>query len=209
MRRLRLSDCAKNTRPFSRRFFEQPTAEIARALLGAELIHVTRDGEAAGRIVECEAYLSDCDPACHAARGQTPRNAPMFGPPGHSYVYFIYGMYYCFNVVTARKGTGEAVLIRALEPLRGIDLMCRRRKTSTVTNLCSGPGKLTVALGISKEQNQLDLSKEPLRLLQTRQILKPEERIGVSGRIGISAAKELPLRFYIEGNPHVSKYSGK
>jgi DNA-3-methyladenine glycosylase len=180
---------------------------VARALLGCVLLHDSPEGRAAGRIVETEAYLRD-DPACHAARGRTPRNAPMFGPPGRSYIYLIYGMYRCFNVVTAREGVGEAVLIRALEPLEGLDLMARRRGTVVERNFCSGPGKLVIALGLDASHNDLDLRKGPVRILPARAFL-PESPgkgiIRVTQRIGITKGADLPLRFHLDGNAHVSR----
>ena len=180
----------------------------AQALLGAVLWHKTEDGITAGRIVETEAYLFG-DPACHASRGMTPRNAVMFGPPGRAYVYFIYGMHLCFNVVTRPKGMGEAVLIRALEPLEGVDLMRRRRKTTDERHLCNGPSKLVMALGIRRDQNGEGLQRGNLRLLTAESYPGENARnppaIKASPRIGISAAKEWPLRFYFENNPFVSK----
>ncbi len=178
--------------------FHLPTIEVARKLLGSLLVHETAEGRTAGRIVETEAYLAE-DPACHASRGKTKRNAMMFGPPGYAYIYFIYGMYHCFNVVTGREGVGEAVLIRALEPVEGVELMRKRRKRDD--QLCNGPGKLVIAMGIERGQNGHFLSQAPLYLESDQR----PKRIVVTTRIGIKEAAELPLRFYIDGNEHVSK----
>ena len=180
-------------------FFSQPTRELAKALLGKHLVF----GNLCGKIVETEAYLYRNDPGCHAAKGLTPRNAPMFGPAGRTYVYFIYGMYYCLNVVSGKPGEGEAVLIRALEPVEGIEIMKERRKTAKIENLCSGPGKLTLAFGITKEHNNLCLLSSELQIHKSRE--KPE--IQTSTRIGLSAGQDLELRFFIAGNRFVSKKS--
>ena len=178
-------------------FFNQPTVELAKALLGKYLVY----GNLRGKIVETEAYLYHNDPGCHAARGMTARNAPMFGPAGKSYVYIIYGMYYCLNVVSGKIGEGEAVLIRALEPVQGIEVMEERRKTNKLVNLCSGPGKLTQAFGITKKHNNFCLLSGELQIHNSRE--KPE--ILTSTRIGLSAGKDLELRYFIAGNRFVSK----
>jgi len=178
------------------KFFSQPTIDLAKALLGKYLVY----GDLKGKIVETEAYLYRDDPGCHASRGLTPRNAPMFEPAGHTYVYFIYGMYHCLNIVSGKTGEGEAVLIRALEPIDGIELMMKRRKTRIIENLCNGPGKLTQAFGITKKNNNKDLFSGDLRILNSRE--KPE--IQSSKRIGLSAGKDLELRFFIRGNRFVS-----
>lgn len=185
-------------------FCSGSTVEIARGLLGKTLCHETAEGVAAGRIVEVEAYLSVEDPACHASKGKTARNATMFGPAGTAYVYLIYGVHYCFNVVTGRVGVGEAVLIRALEPLYGLELMGKRRKTDKKQALASGPGKLCQALAIGLGQNGLRLWHSPLYLAE-----HPEEqtveKIVSRPRIGLSVATELLLRFYLDGNPYISR----
>ncbi len=188
-------------RPLPAKFYARDTITVARELLGTLLIHDTPEGRTAGRIVETEAYLRD-DPACHAARGMTPRNTIMFGPSGRAYVYLIYGMYWCFNVVTASKGVGEAVLIRALEPLEGAELMSRRRGRAEPKSWCSGPGKLALALNIGKAQNGVSLLRGPLRILPGGPV---PERVHVTTRIGIQAGAELPLRFYLEGSLCVSR----
>ena len=183
--------------PLGKKFFSQPTVDLAQALLGKYLSF----GALKGVIVETEAYLYRDDPGCHASRGPTARNAPMFGPAGYTYVYLIYGMYHCLNIVSGRQGEGEAVLIRALEPVQGIEIMQKRRKTKKTENLCNGPGKLTQAFGITKRHNNLSLLAGPLRIYDSRK--KPE--IAISTRIGLSAGKELELRFFIKGNRFVSK----
>jgi len=180
-----------------KKFYNQHTVELAKALLGKYFVF----GKLKGIIVETEAYLYKDDPGCHASRGLTPRNAPMFGPAGHIYVYLIYGMYHCLNIVSGKTGEGEAVLIRALEPVEGIPLMQKRRKTTKLENLCSGPGKLTQAFGITKKHNNLSVLDGPIQIYNSR--LKPE--ITASTRIGLSAGKELELRFFIAGNKFVSK----
>ena len=175
-------------------FFNRRTEDIAQDLLGRYLVHITPEGRTVGRIIETEAYLAN-DPACHASRGMTPRTRPMFGPPGHAYIYFIYGMYYCFNVVTAPEGVGEAVLIRAIEPIEGLDLMRQRRPKATDKNLCNGPGKLVLAMGIQPEQNESYLLKGNLRLETGEKI--HSHKIKCTPRIGISQATDLLLRYII------------
>ena len=206
-------------KPLPPSFYSRPTIDLARALLGTVLAHDGPDGFAAGRIVETEAYLYD-DPACHAARGPTPRNQAMFGPAGRSYTYLIYGMYHCFNVVSAPTGMGEAVLIRALEPLAGLSLMAARRGTDKPKALCSGPGKLVIALGIATIPNGTDLRTGSLRILPPESFPSigtgagkaenakggpPQGNIKVTTRIGITQAAHLPLRFYLDGNPWISR----
>ncbi len=190
--------------------FQKPTLQAAKDLLGMYLAHYSSEGLTIGRIVETEAYLHD-DPACHASRGITPRNIAMFGPPGHAYIYFIYGMYHCFNVVTAPEGKGEAVLIRALEPIAGIELMKKRRKKNLKRNLslhelCNGPGKLVIAMGIHAKQNHHNLLSSELRLLPRDYFEKPKKfSIVKTKRIGIQKGAELPYRFYLKDNLFVSK----
>ncbi|PKM81377.1 MAG: 3-methyladenine DNA glycosylase [Firmicutes bacterium HGW-Firmicutes-13] len=186
----------------SKDFFLNDTVKVAQNLIGKYLKHSLPEGEVMGRIVETEAYLSRDDPACHAFRGKTRRNEAMFGSPGTSYVYLIYGMYYCFNVVTQKEGVGEAVLIRALEPLKGIDYMRYRRGTSKQYDITNGPGKLCQAMGINKEHNGKSLNQGNLIILDSKE--KPP--IEKSPRIGINVAAEKLLRFYIPGNPYVSDF---
>jgi len=185
--------------PLGKKFFNQPTVILAKALLGKYLVfHKMK-----GIIVETEAYLFKDDPGCHASRGITARNAPMFEEAGRAYVYLIYGMYHCLNIVSGKKGEGEAVLIRALEPVSGIESMQKRRKTKKPENLCNGPGKLTQALGITRKQNNQSLLSGDFRIFDSK--IKP--KITTTTRIGLSLGKELPLRFYITGNKYVSTYS--
>ncbi|MBP6964705.1 MAG: DNA-3-methyladenine glycosylase [Armatimonadetes bacterium] len=191
------ADC----QPLPREFYLRDTIEAARAILGKVLVRRTPEEIIAGRIVEAEAYTSD-DPSCHACRGMTKRNAQMFGPPGHAYVYFTYGMYHCFNAVTAPEGVGEAVLIRAAEPLEGLELMEKNRGTDVLTNLASGPGKLCMAFGLDRLQNGLDLTGSDLTIVDDGFV--PGE-IVTTTRIGIREAADYPWRFYLAGNAHVSK----
>ena len=190
-----------NAHPLPREFYLQPTVEAARSLLGKVLVHRTEEGVIAGRIVETEAYLSD-DPACHASRGMTRRNAAMFGEPGHAYVYFTYGVHFCLNAVTAPNGVGEAVLIRAVEPLEGMDIMKRNRATDALLNLASGPGKLCRAFGLDLRHNGLDLADSELLIADDGFI--PGEVVAAT-RIGIRLAADKPWRFYLAGNPFVSR----
>jgi len=183
-----------------RSFYDRPVKEVARSLLGKVLVH----GEAAGIIVETEAYLGGDDLASHSARGLTPRTKVIFGPPGHAYVYFIYGMYECLNLVCEPEGQPGCVLVRALEPVGGIELMQKRRpKARKVEDLASGPGKLTLAMGITRAQNGADVTKG---LLVVREpVEKRKVEVAVTPRIGITQCADLPLRYVIRGNRFVSK----
>lgn len=191
----------------SQDFYHQyNTLALAQKLLGCRLVHDSPEGLTAGIIVETEAYLAD-DPACHAYRKKTPRNAAMFGVAGTVYVYQIYGMHYCVNIVSAEEGRGEAVLIRALEPIDGIDLMevRRNRKMSnqTILHLCNGPAKLVQAMGISiPKHNGSSLINGSLSILPN---LTDEFEIITTTRIGITQGSDLPYRFYIKGNAFVSR----
>jgi len=194
-------------RKLERSFYDRGTLDIAKALLGKYIIHNTTDGRTSGKIVEVEAYIGSKDAASHAYNDKyTSRTKVMFGQGGHVYVYLIYGIYYCLNIVTNKEGYPEAVLIRAIEPIDGIDLMKKRRGTDKFLNLCSGPGKLCIAMGISKVQNGIDLCGENLYLL-SGETISPECIISTP-RINIDYAKEArnyPWRFIIKDNPFVSK----
>ena len=191
--------------PLGRAFFARAAPRVARALLGKLLVHEHAAGLTVGRIVETEAY-DESDPASHSHRGKTARNAVMFGPPGHAYVYFTYGMHWLFNVSCGREGFGAAVLIRALEPVCGVDLMRARRergKRLAERELCRGPARLVEAMAITRAHNGVDLTRGPLRFAA------PEHRprrlsIAVGPRIGISKGEHEPWRFFVADNPYVS-----
>jgi len=185
-------------------FYNRETELVARDLLGAVLQCTTSEGTASGIIVETEAYLGEHDAACHAAAGHTQRTAPLYGPPGVAYVYFIYGMYWCVNAVTRRAGLPSAVLIRAVEPLEGIALMHRRRpRIRRERDLTNGPGKLCLALGIDGTMNNTSMQKGPIVIRSYRQY---EDRdVRRTPRIGIVKAAEWPLRWIVKDNPYLSK----
>jgi len=188
----------------SREFYHRDPALVARELLGKLLLRETSAGLCGGRIVEVEAYLSARDPACHASRGQTLRNAAMFGPPGHAYVYMIHARW-CLNAVTEPEGTPSAVLIRAIEPLVGVELMQQRRGTDIMRDLTRGPARLCEALAIDRTYDGWDLTAG--RELWIGEDPEPPERpfqVAKSGRIGLSSAQRRLLRFFVAGNPFVS-----
>jgi DNA-3-methyladenine glycosylase len=187
-------------RPLPRSFYLQPTLEVARELLGCVLARRWRGRWLAGRIVEAEAYLSG-DPANHAWRGRSNRNAAMFGPPGHAYVYTIH-THWLLNAVTQPEGIAEAVLIRALEPLTGIDQMCRARGMDRPRDLCRGPGRLCRALRIDASFNGAPLTSGELVI---RPRPEPIGELRAAPRIGIRDARDKPWRFYLAGNRFVSK----
>lgn len=183
-------------------FFNQKVEELANVLLGCELVHKTKEGTTGGIIVETESY-HQTDEASHSFNGKTKRTEVMFGPPGHAYIYFTYGMHYCFNIVAEEEGIGAGVLIRALEPTRGIELMKKRRNQDNIHNLCNGPAKLVQALAISKADYGKALYRGDLYLIQPK--IK-DIKIAFGPRIGISKAQEKPWRFWIENNPFVSRH---
>jgi DNA-3-methyladenine glycosylase len=180
----------------SRDFFARSVHEVAPELVGAMLLF---DG-VGGPIVEVEAYDHE-DPAAHGFRGQTERNASMFGPPGHAYVYRSYGIHWCLNFVCSSPGSAEAVLIRALEPTHGADRMRERRGRDDIRQLCAGPGRLCQALGISREHDGLPLDQPPFELLTG----ETEPELAVGTRIGITRAAEQPWRYGVAGSPYLSR----
>lgn len=187
------------TQRLDRGFFGREADEVARQLLGCRLI---RDGDTwlAGRIVETEAYFGEEDPASHAYRGKTGRNEIMYGPPGNAYVYVCYGIHHMLNVTTGERGDPQAVLIRAVQPINGIDEMQDRRGGKEETALCDGPGKVCEAFGLDKQQNGTNLTEGELRIEQGER----QGGIATSGRIGVSEGGDLELRFYEKDNPYVS-----
>ena len=185
-----------------REFYNRPTLKVAKELLGKYLVMNMEGKKLSGKIVETEAYRGLYDPASHAYGGMTPRNRIMFGEPGHAYVYFTYGMYYCLNVITERKGVPAAVLIRALEPMEGIEIMKRRRKREKPEDLTSGPGKLCQAMGINKTLNGADLVGKTIYLENRGE---KAGKIVSTDRIGIDEGKEKKWRFYLKDNKYVSR----
>lgn len=192
--------------PLPRAFYAQPTLTLARDLLGLTLWRRTDAGLCAGIIVETEAYISAIDPASHNYLRRSARSAVMFGPPGHAYIYLIYGMYHCLNIVAEPEGTSAAVLLRSLAPIAGLELMHARCPAARrATDLARGPGRLCRALGLTLAENGLALDGDALWL----SITSPEHRlegatIATSPRIGITRGADLPWRFYLQGHPAVS-----
>ncbi|MFI8360956.1 DNA-3-methyladenine glycosylase [Streptomyces sp. NPDC085612] len=192
--------------PLPRSFFDRPVLAVAPDLLGRTLVRRTPDGPLELRITEVEAYEGESDPASHAYRGRTARNAVMFGPAGHLYVYRSHGLHWCANVVTGRDGIASAVLIRAGEVIEGVDLARRRRGDSVEsTRLARGPGNLCKALGITGEHNGADLLKGPLIVLSEGEPVSAA-LIQAGPRVGVSKAHDWQHRFYLSGDPTVSAY---
>jgi len=193
--------CAQEiVRALPRSFYERGAVEVARDLLGKVLVH----GPTGGIIVETEAYLGGDDLASHSAAGITDRTRVIFGPAGHAYVYLVYGMYDCMNIVAERTGAPGCVLIRALEPVEGVDIMrARRPKARSDRDLASGPGKLTRALGITREHTGKDMTRGDL-VVVAQPVATPFE-IAVTPRVGITKCADLPLRFIMKGNRFVSR----
>ena len=195
-------------------FYDRPTLDVARDLLGLVLVHNRRGVLTSGVIVEVEAYIGESDPACHAAPGPTRRNEPLYGVPGHAYVYLNYGIHCLVNVVTEARGSPAAVLIRALDPLEGIDVMRRRRARAMkgrrsrshalalpVHEICRGPGNLTMAMGITLAENRVDLVGDRL-YIENRGVASGP--IAWGPRIGIRVGTETPWRAWVDGHPAVS-----
>src|SRR3569623_474437 len=185
------------------KFYDGDTEQVARDLRGVVLRCTTSDGVASGRIVETEAYLGEHDLACHAAAGLTARTRWLYGAPGTAYVYFNNGVHWCFNAVTRAVGSPSAVLVRALEPLEGVELMRERRAVAHARDLTNGPGKLCEALGITGALNGLSLQESPIEILRGEPV--PDARVQVTPRIGITKSAEWPLRWLVRDNPYVSK----
>jgi len=189
--------------PLPTRFYDRATELVARELLGTVLESSTPEGITRGRVVETEAYLGPDDPACHAAAGLTVRTTHLFGPPGRSYVYLIYGMYWCFNAVTRERGHGAAVLVRAVHPVDGLALMRRRRpKVKKDRDLTNGPGKLCLAMGIDGSMSGCSLRDGPVVMRAGEPV--SDDEVVVTPRLGITQAAEWPLRYLVRDDPFVS-----
>lgn len=185
--------------PLPPTFYDRDPAVVARELLGATLCSEIGGARTRGVIIETEAYLGPHDPACHAVAGRTPRTWHLFGPPGVAYVYRIYGLHWCVNAVTREEGFGSAVLIRAIAPTDGLDLMRRRRpRARRDADLVNGPGKLCAALGITRAEDGVSLQEGALRILRGTPI--PDRAVRITPRIGISKAVDWPLRFVCEAS---------
>lgn len=200
----------------SRAFYDRPTLEVARDLIGKVLVHDRRGVRTSGAIVEVEAYVGESDPACHAAPGPTRRNEPLYGAPGRAYVYLNYGIHCLVNVVTESRGSPAAVLIRTLDPIEGIGAMRRRRAKATRGRrpvdvaalgeraLCRGPGNVTMAMGITLAENRIDLLGDRLFIEDRGARLRP---IVWGPRVGIRVGIERPWRAHVDGHPAVSQRS--
>ncbi len=191
----------RGERRLARSFYRRPPTEVGPELLNKVLVV----GDRAGRIVEVEAYAGSVDPASHAFRGPTPRNATMFGPPGHLYVYFTYGMHWCANAVTSERGTAGAVLIRALEPVRGVDQMAAARPAAgRPRDVANGPAKLCQALGIDGSFDGADLTTGDRSIVVVDDGTPPPVRPATGPRVGIAVATELRWRYWVAGHEHRS-----
>lgn len=191
-------------RPVARRFFDRPVLVVARDLLGCLLVHGSPEGMTTGRIVEVEAYGAD-DPGCHAFRGRTNRNAPMFETPGIAYIYFTYGMHWCLNAVCESVGSPAAALIRAVEPIEGIDLMRIRRGGVRDRDLCRGPARLTQAFGIDGSFNRVDLTTKPFFVAPGERL--PHEAVATGPRVGLGQTQDgRAWRFSVAASPFVSAF---
>jgi DNA-3-methyladenine glycosylase len=204
-----LSAGVAGQRPLPRSFYEPSAKAVAPQLLGHWLVRRTEQGLSGGIIVETEAYLVD-DPACHGYKRETPRNRAMYGPPGHTYVYFIYGNHWCFNAVCRPTGVAEAVLVRAIEPLLGIEWMQQRRTVGKAADLTNGPAKFCAALDIGRAMDHVDLcsTDSPVFIAENAdrtQLLKKLGPVVTTTRIGITQAADWPLRFYLDGSAFVSR----
>jgi DNA-3-methyladenine glycosylase len=190
--------------PLPRAFFDRLPEEVAPDLLGCVLERSSPEGTVAVRLTEVEAYAGPLDPASHAYRGRTDRNSVMFGPPGHAYVYFTYGMHYCVNLVCMGEGVAAAVLIRAGEIIEGRELAMARRPRSSPRDLARGPARLCEALAINRALYGVDLCDpgSPLRVLPG----EPATEVRTGPRTGVTSAKDVPWRFWIDGDPNVSPY---
>ncbi|MGH2772798.1 MAG: DNA-3-methyladenine glycosylase [Actinomycetota bacterium] len=183
-------------RTLSRSFFARPTLQVAESLIGRTLYRLTGEGLVSGRIVETEAYCGTDDPSSHAFKGPTPRSAIMFGPPGHLYVYLSYGMHHCANIVAHSSGRAGAVLLRAVEPAEGKDLMAQRRGVDSPMLLARGPGRLCRAFAVSLADNGADLTAGAISIGARRVLRAPIAR---SARVGLRAGMDQPWRFYEPG----------
>ena len=194
-----------------RTFFSRPTGLVAADLLGCTLVHISSEGPVGGLIVETEAYIGEEDQACHARAGRTPRTAVMYGPPGHAYVYFSYGVHWMFNVVTEAEGMPAAVLVRAIRPTMGIDIIRRRRGNQPEKHWTDGPGKLCRALGIDKAHDGLDLCAAEAPLLIAQRNPACEVSVTNTARVGLNKVaepwKSIPWRFLLNSSPEAT--SGK
>jgi DNA-3-methyladenine glycosylase len=190
--------------PLARSFYERDTVRVAKELLGKVLVRRLGAAELEGIIVEVEAYRGYDDPASHAYRGPTRRNQVMFGEPGHAYVYFTYGMHYCLNVTTEPAGQPGAVLIRAAQPVNGIERMKKKRSTEQIKDLTNGPAKLTQAFAVTRALNGHDLTLGTKLFITETDNPEPPEIVS-RRRIGIRAGLDRPWRFLIKGNPFVSR----
>jgi DNA-3-methyladenine glycosylase len=198
---IEFASAGRVSRKLPRSFYNRPTLDVARDLLGKIIVCNFPQGRLEARIVEVEAYIGEDDPACHAAPGLTARNRVMYGRPGFSYVYFIYGMYHCFNIVTEREGFPAAVLLRAAEPVGGLEIMKQNSPRSRIATILSGPGKFCRAFGLTGKHSGVDLTGNMIYL---RDAPAPECDIVITRRVGIKKGVDLSYRFYLGGSNAVS-----